>query len=184
MAAKPKQATNKMTQLLEKLLNLRQRRAEGCGAINRQYKTFLGEIKKHSQQSFTEFKHTEGGRDTFLLSYLGNIPRYQEIWGFFKLLLTLSNGQAQVERGFSTNKDILSTNMAEELVVAYRKVYDGIRSLGVPMEQCIPSEMLNPFTHIMCEDIQTLKLHRRLRTSTAINLNYDHVHVTFFSKFL
>ena len=50
---------NKMTQLFEKLLNLRQRRAEDCDAIIRQYKSFLGEIKKHSQQSFAEFKHTE-----------------------------------------------------------------------------------------------------------------------------
>ena len=32
--------------------------------------------------------------------------------------------------------------MAEESVVAYRQVYDGIQSLGVPMEQCITSEML------------------------------------------
>ena len=102
MAAKPEQATNKMTQLLEKLLNLRQRRAEDCDAIIRQYKTFLGEIKKHSQQSFAEFKHTEEGVDTFLFFYLGNIPRYQEMWELVKLLLTLSHGQAQVGRGFST----------------------------------------------------------------------------------
>ena len=62
--------------------------------------------------------------------------------GIVKLLLTMSYGQAQVERGFSTNKDILSTNMAEESVVAYRHIYDGIQSLGVLMEQCIALEML------------------------------------------
>ena len=64
------------------------------------------------------------------------------MWELVRLLLTLSHGQAQVERGFSTNKDILSTNMAEESVVACRQVYDGIQSLGVLMEQCITSEML------------------------------------------
>ena len=95
MAAKPEQATNKMTQLLEKLLNFRQRRAEDCDAIIRQCKTFLGEIKKHSQQSFAEFKHTEEGVDTFLFSYLGNIPRYQEMWELVKLLLTLSHSQVK-----------------------------------------------------------------------------------------
>ena len=41
---------------------------------------------------------------------------------------------------------------------------------------------INPFACITSEDVQTLKLHRRLRMSTAINLNYDHVHVTFFPK--
>ena len=50
-------------------------------------------------------------------TYLGNIPRYQEMWELVKLLLTLSHGQAQVKRGFSTNKDILSSNMAEESVI-------------------------------------------------------------------
>ena len=64
------------------------------------------------------------------------------MWELVKLLLTLSHGQAQVERVFSTNKDILSTNMAEESVVAYRQVYDGIQSVGVLMEQYITSEIL------------------------------------------
>ena len=52
------------------------------------------------------------------------------MWELVELLLTLSHAQAQVERGYSTNKDILSTNMAKESVVAYRQVYDGIQSSG------------------------------------------------------
>ena len=59
-----------------------------------------------------------------------------------KLLLTLSHGQSQLERGFSVNKDITSTNMAAETLIAFRRVHDGVQSLGLPMEQCITAEML------------------------------------------
>ena len=45
-------------------------------------------------------------------------------------------------RDFSANKDVVSTNMVEDLVIAHCRVYDGIQSLDVPMEQCITPEML------------------------------------------
>ena len=43
---------------------------------------------------------------------------------------------------FSTKKDIVSTNMAEDSVIARHRVYDGIQSLDVPVEQCITPEVL------------------------------------------
>ena len=59
-----------------------------------------------------------------------------------KLLLTLSHGQSQVERGFlQKNPNVVSTNMAEDTVIAHHRVYDGIQSLDVPLEQCITPEM-------------------------------------------
>ena len=56
--------------------------------------------------------------------------------------MTLSYGQALVERGFSTNKDIVSTNMPAETLIALCSTYDGIQDLGLPMKQCVTSEML------------------------------------------
>ena len=54
----------------------------------------------------------------------------------------LSHGQSQVERGFSINKDITSTNMGVETLIAFCRVHDGIQSLGLPLEQCVTAEML------------------------------------------
>ena len=46
MVAKPEQAIQRMTQLLEKLMNLKQKSADDCDAIIRQYKTFIAEVDK------------------------------------------------------------------------------------------------------------------------------------------
>ena len=43
-----------------------------------------------------------------------------------KLVLTLSHGQASVERGFSINKSILETNMKEESIIARNLIRDHI----------------------------------------------------------
>ena len=47
----------------------------------------------------------------------------------FKMLLTMSHGQASVERGYSVNKDLLIENLHEKTVVALRPVHDSISTL-------------------------------------------------------
>ena len=54
----------------------------------------------------------------------------------------LSHGQSKVERGFSINKDITSTNMGAETLIAFCRVHDGIQSLGLLIEQVVTAEML------------------------------------------
>ena len=123
-------------------MNLTQKSADDCDAIIRQYKTFIAEGDRHLKEEFSAFKHTEDGLDTCVFTHLGEKQRYEELWAVVRLLLTLSHGQAQVERGFCTNKDVDSTNMAAETFIAFNRVYDGIKDLGLPMEQCVTSEML------------------------------------------
>ena len=110
-------------------MNLKQK-----DAIIRQYKTFIAEVDRHLKEEFSAFKHTEDELDTFLFTYLGKKQRYKELWAVLKLLFTLSHDQAWVERGFSTNKDVVSTNMAAETLIAFHRFYDGIQHLGLLME--------------------------------------------------
>ena len=142
MAAHPDQAMDQMRQLLEKLMNLKQRSADDCDTILRQYKTFIGEVGRHAREEFSAFTNIEDELDTFLFTHLGKKPRFEELWSLVKLLLMLLHGQSQVERGFSINKDITSTNMGAETLIAFCRVHDGIQSLGLPMEQCVTAEML------------------------------------------
>ena len=141
MAAHPDQAMDKMRQLLEKLMNLKQRSADDCDTILRQYKTFIREVGRHARE-FSAFNNIEDELDTFLFTHLGKKPRFEELWSLVKLLLMLLHGQSQVERGFSINKDITSTNMGAETLIAFCRVHDGIQSLGLPVEQCVTAEML------------------------------------------
>ena len=50
------------------------------------------------------------------------------------------HGQSDIERGFSVNKDIATANMKEETIVAYRKVYDGVKH----RQCCVHEFPVNP----------------------------------------
>ena len=93
MAAHPDQAMNKMRQLLEKLMNLKQRRADDCDTILRQYKTFIREVGRHAREEFSAFNNIEDGFNTFLFTHLRKKPRFEELWSLVKLLLMLLHGQ-------------------------------------------------------------------------------------------
>lgn len=58
-----------------------------------------------------------------------------------KRVLTLSHGQAAVERGFNVNKEATVENQLEESLVAQRFVYDGVREKGLA-EMDIPKGMI------------------------------------------
>ena len=44
--------------------------------------------------------------------------------------MTISHGQASVDRGYSVHKDMLFENLQEKTVVALRTVYDGISAIN------------------------------------------------------
>ena len=111
-------------------------------------KKIIAEVDRHIKEEFSAFKHTEDELDTFLFTYLGKKQRYEELWPVVNLLLTLSHGQAQVERAFSTNKDIVSTNMAAETLIAFHGVYDGIQDQSVTSEMLMESLLTTGTTFI------------------------------------
>ena len=79
MAAHPDQAMDKMRQLLEKLMNLKQRSADYCDTILRQYKTFIRVVGRHAREEFSAFNNIEDELDTFLFTHLGKKPRFEEL---------------------------------------------------------------------------------------------------------
>ena len=55
--------------------------------------------------------------------------QFAKLWNIFKMLLSISHGQAFVERGYSVNKDMLIENLLEKTVVTLRTVHDSISTL-------------------------------------------------------
>ena len=49
----------------------------------------------------------------FLGELLNNQEEYKELWVTLKILLTLSHGQAAVEKGFSVSKELLAPILRE-----------------------------------------------------------------------
>ena len=54
----------------------------------------------------------------------------KSLWRLVKMLLVLSHGQAQVERGFSVNKETMTENLTERAAIAKRLVCDHVCSVG------------------------------------------------------
>ena len=45
------------------------------------------------------------------------------------MMMLLSHGQADIERGFSINTEVVCDNMDESTIIAYRRAYDGVRDM-------------------------------------------------------
>ena len=72
-----------------------------------------------------------------------NINRYKELKAAVKILLTLSHGQASVERGFSENNTVLAQNMKVESIVARRLIkHHLVSSCLKPQAIDITNEMM------------------------------------------
>ncbi|KAJ8048636.1 hypothetical protein HOLleu_01027 [Holothuria leucospilota] len=141
----------KFEKLLHILMNGRWRSAEECDNLLSQYKTFAAEMKQENAAEFRQFTIDSKERlDTFFGKYLKN-TKFAKLWDVFKLLLTLSHGQASVERGYSVNKDMLVENMQEKTLVALRTVYDSIATTGQDFTEV-------PFTPRMKRNIKAARM--------------------------
>ena len=70
-------------------------------------------------------------------SYFASIfsgSKFKSVWGLIKLILVLSHGQAQVERGFSVNKEVMSENLSEKAAVSKRLICDHVTAVGGVMK--------------------------------------------------
>ena len=86
-------------------------------------------MKHDHAVDFRDFTPDSRRLDTFLGNYMQDHIQFAKLWDIFKMLLTISHGQASVERGYSVNKDMLIENLHEKTVVALRTVHDSISTL-------------------------------------------------------
>lgn len=95
--------------------------------ISQQFENFLHTDAKGLD--FISFSPAEECRvNVFLHQRMGG--SYPDLWTFCKNLLLLSHGQAEVEHGFSTNKEVETCNLTEEGIVAQRFICDHVRVCG------------------------------------------------------
>lgn len=78
---------------------------------------------KDMKRECVEFSQEKGRLDDFYFKVAG-ISKYKDLSFVLKLILTLSHGQASVERGFSLNNNAIKTNMSPESLVAKRIIKD------------------------------------------------------------
>lgn len=83
------------------------------------------------QEKLTKFDWKEERLDTFLMNLVKEADlNNHELMNFFQIILILFHGNAEVERGFSVNKQCLVENLLEESLIAQRSVYNAVATLG------------------------------------------------------
>ena len=72
--------------------------------IKSQFLQWHTSVVSENSYVFQSFDTSSQRLDTLFKEHLGNSTAYAELWKVTKSLLLLSHGQAQVERGFSVNR--------------------------------------------------------------------------------
>ena len=81
------------------------------------------DILRNEEEKFLSFKASQR-LDEFFFSIVSLENVSKEFTFVFKLILTLSHGQACVERGFSINNTVLLTNMKPNPIIARKTIMD------------------------------------------------------------
>ena len=122
---------------------------EGDEAL-REYKNLVSNMVKDKRDEMIAFNIVKQGLDLYFTDYIEKSAskEYITIWKVIKMMLILSHGQAQVERGFSVNKDLSKDNMSPDTIIAFRQVYDSIQQYQCPSYEIpVNSEMLKSCKH-------------------------------------
>ena len=62
--------------------------------------------------------------DKFFGRWFFRNEQYVSLWKVMIFVFTLSHGQAQIERGFNINADLMVEKLTSPSIVAQRRVYD------------------------------------------------------------
>ena len=143
MISSPENATRMFQQTVNKLLELKWKTAEEGDLMLIQYKKFLSEGRKNHSAEFSSFKAGEDRLDSFFCDKLQGKEDFQHLWLTLQLLLTLSHGQAAVERGFSVNKEVLVPNLQENSLTAVRVIQSFIMAEIIKIADFVITEQLS-----------------------------------------
>ena len=105
-----KQSFRKMR---EKLLEYKQVTSHVADEAEKEYKKFLHTVVKENKAFFLEFDKSKDRLDEFFMRYISDTARFNNFMLTVKMVLTLSHGQTDVERGFSLNDKLLVENMED-----------------------------------------------------------------------
>ena len=129
-------------EVLTKLVDTKWIKNEQADCIWIQYKKFVSDAKQFHHNDFSSFSLEENRLDAFYFELLSGNRDFKELWDTMKFLLTLSHGQAIVERGFSVNKEVLVPNLKEVSLVAQCFIHDTISTQDIHLSDFTITEKL------------------------------------------
>ena len=142
MVSNPDQAIKMFQEVLQRLIETRWKTSEEAGTVLAEYRKLVSDAKRYHLDKFSSFKITTDRLDSFLFEVLQNQNESQQLWITMQLILTLSHGQATVERGFSVNKEVLAPNFQETTLVAMRLVHSSMQAAKCKVADFVVNDAL------------------------------------------
>ena len=98
---------------------------------------------KKNSENVSSFNGNEQRIDNFCFNEMKNLSDCNEFYNILELVFVLSHGQADIERGFSLNKDLLKQNMEAITIKSRHKIKDYLLCNEIKLNTyTIPSKML------------------------------------------
>ena len=111
MVSNPDQAIKMFQEVLQRLIETRWKTSEEADTVLAEYRKLVSDAKRYHLDKFSSLNITTDRSGSILFEVLQNQNESQQLWITMQLILTLSHGQATVERGFSVNKEVLAPNL-------------------------------------------------------------------------
>ena len=129
--------------LLTKLVEYKKIKPSVPDQVKFEFSHFMSTPVKENRDEFLAFRKEIDRLDEFFLRYIGSKDQFKSLRKLFQIVLIHSHGQAQVECGFTINKQLLDDNISSETLVAQRIVHDHMLSHNIkPYQIEINSRMM------------------------------------------
>ena len=132
-------ANTLLVSTLDELPEAKRVTAIDCDAIKDELADFVS--TKMDRTLFSHYELTKSGRlDRFLHTHMKK--HCPKLWMTVEIILTISHGQASVERGFSFIKEISVDNLSQVSLIAQRRITDYIQRCGGTTKVPVTKDLL------------------------------------------
>ena len=87
-----------------------------------EFSKFCETVVVENKEEFLSFDKDKDRLDYFLWKIM-DLKMYAKVQHVIKIVLILSHGQGQTERGFSSNKSLIDDNMSTDTIIALHSVH-------------------------------------------------------------
>ena len=120
----------KFSTLVTKLAELNQITDQVANKANDEYRKFLDDVVSRNRDEFKEFDKYKDRVDLFLHRFMSSNDRFNNVFLVCQIICILFHGQAHIERGFKTNKDLLRENLEGFSLINLRIVHEHMKVNG------------------------------------------------------
>ena len=114
LAEIPEFSERRFHNILQKLVDCKQITSSLADKAKQEFRKFKSNIARENKAIFRNYDIDKNRLDEFYMEYLKDNTQYESFCFVVRIALTMFHRQADVEHGFSVNKNLIVKNMSDE----------------------------------------------------------------------